>query len=78
MSALGGVLAVDVAVDVLAVDGDALAGPAALVLVLVLLVATFFLVRNMDKRLKRLPRSFDEPPAPPGPPGAPEQRRELD
>lgn len=45
-------------------NGGSLAGPAALVLVLLLLVATFLLVRNMDKRLKRLPREFPEPPEP--------------
>lgn len=37
---------------------DALAGPAALLIVLVLLVSTVFLIRNMDKRLKRMPREF--------------------
>ena len=63
---------------VLAADGDALAGPAALVLVVLLLIATFLLVRNMDKRLKRLPRSFDPPAEPPVVPPTPEQRRELD
>lgn len=43
--------------------GDALAGPAALLIVLVLLIATVFLIRNMDKRLKRLPREFPPPVA---------------
>lgn len=43
--------------DILA-SGDALAGPAALLIVLVLLVATVLLIRNMDQRLKRLPREF--------------------
>ena len=42
--------------------GGSLAGPAALLIILVLLVATVFLVRNMDKRLKKLPREF--PPTP--------------
>lgn len=38
--------------------GDALAGPAALLVVLVLLIATVFLIRNMDQRLRRLPKEF--------------------
>ena len=42
---------------ILAAD-DALAGPAALLIVLVLLVSTVFLIRNMDRRLKRMPREF--------------------
>lgn len=42
---------------ILAAD-DALAGPAALLIVLVLLVSTVLLVRNMDRRLKRMPREF--------------------
>lgn len=49
-------------------SGGSLAGPAALVLVLLLLAATVFLVRNMDKRLKRLPRQFPEPPQDPDKP----------
>lgn len=48
--------------------GDALAGPAALLIVLVLLIATVFLIRNMDKRLKRLPREFPPPAAKDAPP----------
>jgi hypothetical protein len=35
-----------------------LAGPAALVVVLLLFVATVLLIRNMDKRLRRLPQQF--------------------
>jgi hypothetical protein len=35
-----------------------LAGPAALLVVLLLLVVTVFLVRNMDGRLRRLPKQF--------------------
>ncbi len=46
----------------LAAGADAYAGPLGLVLVIVLGIATALLVRNMDKRLKRLPREF----APPG------------
>lgn len=45
------------AMDVAAAN-NALAGPAALLIVLVLLAATVLLVRNMDRRLKRLPREF--------------------
>jgi hypothetical protein len=41
-------------------SGDGLAGPTALLLILVLGVATAFLIRNMNKRLKRLPEKFDE------------------
>ncbi len=49
-------------------DSGSLAGPAALVLVLILLVATVLLVWNMDKRLKKLPREFppEEPREPDG------------
>ena len=36
------------------------AAPVGLAIVLVLLVATAFLIRNMSKRLKRLPDSFEE------------------
>jgi hypothetical protein len=36
------------------------ASPIALVLILVLLVATIFLVRSMTRHLKKVPRSFDE------------------
>jgi hypothetical protein len=54
------------------------ASPIGLVLILVLLVATVFLVRSMGKRLRRLPPTFEEPaekaapaadPAEPGEPG---------
>ena len=37
------------------------ASPIALVVILLLGLATFLLVRNMTKRIKRLPQSFDEP-----------------
>ncbi|MGQ0573154.1 MAG: hypothetical protein ACT4RN_03000 [Pseudonocardia sp.] len=40
------------------------ASPVALVVILLLALATFLLVRNMTKRIKRLPESFDEPPVP--------------
>lgn len=38
---------------------DGLAGPMALLLIVVLSVATVFLVRNMNSRLKRLPDTFE-------------------
>ncbi len=41
------------------------AGPLGLLIVLLLAVATGLLIRNMNGRLKRLPKSFDEPPTPP-------------
>ncbi len=46
---------------VLAAGAGSYAGPLGLVVVLLLAVATIFLVRNMDKRLRKLPRTFDEP-----------------
>lgn len=45
-------------------SGDGLAGPMALLVILLLAVATIFLIRNMNKRLKRLPESFPEPEVP--------------
>ena len=45
------------------------AGPLGLLLLLLMLLATFLLIRNMNARIKRLPESFDdvapgdEPPA---------------
>ena len=50
-------------------DGG-LAGPIGLVLVLLIAVATVLLIRNMDRRLKRLPRSFPPPPERGGAPGS--------
>lgn len=44
-------------------SGDGLAGPMALLVILLLAVATIFLIRNMSKRIKRLPESFPEPEA---------------
>jgi hypothetical protein len=41
-------------------SGDGLAGPIALVLILLLAAGTVFLIRNMNARLKRLPEKFDE------------------
>ncbi|MGI5125825.1 hypothetical protein ACQEVB_03310 [Pseudonocardia sp. CA-107938] len=37
------------------------ASPVALVVILLLAVATVFLIRGMTKRIKRLPESFDPP-----------------
>ncbi|HEY1175905.1 MAG TPA: hypothetical protein VGF17_07080 [Phytomonospora sp.] len=43
---------------------NALAGPTGLVIILLLVAATIFLIRNMNKRLKRLPDSFPNQQAP--------------
>ncbi len=43
--------------------GGALAGPLGLFIVVMLGIATVLLIRNMNKRLRRLPSSFPEPPA---------------
>ncbi len=40
-------------------SGDGLAGPTALLLILLLAAGTIFLIRNMNKRIKRLPEKFD-------------------
>ena len=53
-------------------DGGIGAGPIGLVILLLMIVATFLLIRNMNARIKRLPREFpdstekreDPPPAP--------------
>jgi hypothetical protein len=44
------------------------AAPVGLVLVLLLLIGTVLLVRNMNRRLRRLPTSFPDPDAPTGGP----------
>ena len=48
----------------LAVDADRVsAGPLGLLVVVLMVLATVFLIRNMNARLKRLPREFpDHPP----------------
>ena len=47
-----------------AVDPDRVsAGSLGLFVVVLMAVATVFLVRNMNSRLKRLPREFPPPPA---------------
>ncbi|SEH67791.1 hypothetical protein SAMN04489835_2780 [Mycolicibacterium rutilum] len=40
------------------------ASPVGLVVVVLLLIATFLLVRSMNKQLRKLPESFDEPDQP--------------
>ena len=51
-----------VASVVLAVDAeDVSAGPLGLLVVVLMIVATVFLIRNMNARLRRLPREFPEP-----------------
>jgi hypothetical protein len=49
--------------------GDS-AGPLGLLIVLLLALSTTLLIRNMNKRLKRLPPSFglEQPPSPPDEP----------
>ena len=47
--------------DVLAVDAeDVSAGPLGLLVVVLMIIATVLLVRNMNARLRRLPREFPE------------------
>jgi hypothetical protein len=41
------------------------AGPLGLLIVLLIGVALVFLIRNMNGRLRRLPRSFEDKPTPP-------------
>jgi hypothetical protein len=40
-------------------EGGGLAGPTGLVVILLLVVGTIFLIRNMNARLRRLPASFE-------------------
>ena len=42
----------------LAVESGGAAGPVGLVLVVLLGIATVLLIRNMDRRIKKLPRDF--------------------
>ena len=45
----------------LAVDADDVsAGPLGLLVVVLMILATVFLIRNMNARLRRLPREFPE------------------
>jgi hypothetical protein len=41
--------------------GGALAGPLGLLIIALLSIATVLLIRNMNKRLRRLPQSFPQP-----------------
>ena len=61
----------------LAVDAeDVSAGPLGLLVVVLMILATVFLIRNMNARLRRLPREFPEQqdderrPAPPDGPAS--------
>jgi ABC-type Fe3+ transport system permease subunit len=44
-------------------QSDGIAGPVGLLIIVVLVIATVFLIRNMSSRIKRLPASFDKTPA---------------
>ncbi|MCW2599512.1 MAG: hypothetical protein JWM02_1341 [Frankiales bacterium] len=50
--------------------GGSSAGPLGLLIILLLGVATVLLIRNMNARLRRLPKNFDTPP-PAAPPDVP-------
>ena len=51
--------------DLLAVASEKVsAGPLGLLVVVLMMGATVLLVRNMNDRLRRLPREFPPPPAP--------------
>ena len=41
-------------------EEDIAAGPIGLLIIVLMLVATVFLIRNMNGRIKRLPREFPE------------------
>jgi hypothetical protein len=45
-----------------------LAGPTGLVIILLLAAGTIFLIRSMNKHLRRVPERFEQPPAPGGQP----------
>jgi hypothetical protein len=45
--------------------------PVGFVVMLLFFVAVIFLVRSMNKHLRRVPESFDPPAQPPPPPGEP-------
>jgi hypothetical protein len=46
----------------LAATGEVSAGPLGLLVLLLIAVATVLLIRNMNTRLKRMPREFPPPP----------------
>ena len=49
--------------SLLALDADRVsAGPLGLLVVVLMVLATVFLIRNMNARLKRLPREFPDDP----------------
>ncbi|WP_033339523.1 hypothetical protein [Catenuloplanes japonicus] len=72
-----------VTLDVLAQNnfGDTrtggLTGPMGALVIVLLAIATVFLIRSMNKRLRRLPESFD-PPAPPQSEESDGERKVLD
>jgi hypothetical protein len=41
--------------------GDGVAGPVGLLIIVLLAIGTVLIVRDMNKRLKRLPESFPDP-----------------
>lgn len=58
---------------VLAVDAeDVSAGPLGLLVVVLMILATVLLIRNMNARLRRLPREFPEQPQDDGRPASPD------
>lgn len=48
--------------------------PIGLVVIIVFFIAVFFLVRSMNKHLRRVPESFDPPPPPAGDAAKPDGR----
>ncbi len=45
-------------------QSDGVAGPLGLLIIVLLAIATVLLIRNMNKRLKRLPAEFPPPTGP--------------
>lgn len=54
------------------IAGEISAGPLGLLVILLMVIATVFLIRNMNSRLRKLPREF--PPPEDRDPKAPHQR----
>ena len=50
---------------ILAAASSSTAGPLGLLVVLLIGISLVLLIRNMNGRLRRLPKSFDPPNAPP-------------